>query len=275
MNRESATEPQDAKLTEIILRRLELVPGMFERYHSLVGERPAEPSLATVDKAAELGGLVWTFAASAWNGGAGNALTWLQVVRTRLQPFSGHYTLARAALEGAVTSMWLADPDVPSGARRERAARLQAEDHEERRRWENAWMVAHGVSERPSSFNASRRLEEHLEEMRGACLAQGRTLAMADRMNSYAGESWSWRTMSAFAHGMPWSGMLSTIHEAAPISDFAGSSWVRTTSNTMLTATFAITVTKALEDALVRLESYWRGQPAAHSSGTTVTDQRG
>lgn len=250
------TEAQDPQLTEVILSRLSDVPTLMRRYHDLRSVEAAEHSRAAADRARALGELVWAHAASSWNAGAGNALTWLQVARTGLQPVSGHYTLARAALEGAVTCRWLIDPVVASTTRRERAARLQAEDHDQRRKWEDAWMAAHGITTRPAAFNADVRLDQHLDDMRKACLGQGKTLSIADRMDKYAGETWSWRSMSAFAHGMPWAIILSSVHETEAVPGLANVRNARVTSNSTLTAVFAIKMIGVLAQALEELNAY-------------------
>jgi hypothetical protein len=250
------TEPQDPQATAAILSHLSRVPELMER-HSELRETVAHPqSAGAQDAASPLGELVWAIASQMWTSGAGNALTWLQVTETGLQPISGHYSLARAALEGSTTARWLVDHRLPGSARRERAARLEAESMAERRRWEDAWLAAHSIPDRPPSFNAGRRLEEHLDAMRTACLGIGRVPSMADRMSTYVGESWSWRAMSAFAHGMPWTIVLSNVHSQAPAAGLIGVSNARVTSNSLLTAAFAITVVRELRAACDELEVY-------------------
>lgn len=158
---------QDPDLTMRLRTTLSRINPMMQRYYQLAHTPAADGSRLQEDCDQPLGEYPGVFASSTWGAGAGNMHAWLLILEAGYQPERGHYALARAGLEGAATVRWLMDPLLDGHERRERAARFQADDHRERRNWEDAWMLAHRMpaSDRPQAFSARTHLADHLRDM--------------------------------------------------------------------------------------------------------------
>lgn len=260
---ESEGDWSDERVDRFVQAQLEHVPDLLLRYWATV-TAPMEPaSLAARDGPQPFGGLPWTFASSTWSAGAGNVLSWRDMVRSDVFRETAQCVLARAALECGVTSRWLTDPQVTSHERRRRAALMQIDDHRERANWEDDWVIDHKLGRPPPVFRA-RDLQDHEPDR---AIAAGlivrrpdgsieRPLGYTDRVTRYAPESWSYRVLSAFTHGRPWRVVLLTVLDKLPVTGVPDTSLAQTASNPLLTATVAVRVVEVLTTALSELEAY-------------------
>lgn len=191
------------------------------------------------------------------------------------QPMAAHATLARAALEGAVTCRWLIDPTIDREERRWRGAIVELEDRRQRRSWEAA-LGLDKISREPPAQSGAARYDEHVASMKAEGLwdihrvrpapspdtpppAPGMTELFANYALVLArgqGE-WFYRTLSAFAHQRSWANVF--LGEGTSMQSMPGVHGVSTgqyTSADMMTLKFATATMSALEVALRELQNY-------------------
>jgi hypothetical protein len=254
---EPASEPLEAWAQPLLEREFARLPGLYDRFHQVLLYVPTSRTAASFDAPRPFGDMVWSFASTAWSAAAGNALTWSQLTQVGIVPERGHYSLARAALEGAVLCRWLVDPDVRAKERRHRAARLWASDLRMRLCWENEWLEDLGdQAPRPDQFNASDQLTAHLAAMHVEGMPEGEAIKATHMMSKYAGSAWPYRALSAFAHGRPWSGILTSMARSVHDPGEPGVVLTRVMANPTITVVIAQRMMDTIEVAMAELERY-------------------
>ena len=169
---------------------------------------PPEGSAGGEDRPLPFGPDVARLASVSLAAGLDHLRAWRSMLESDQLPQRAWATLARAAGEGAVTCLWLLDGD--SAARRERAARLQLEDHQNRHRFETDFGVPEALFDakgRPGRI----READHRAAMRAAGIEPGsidrsamfRDHALVSPDPPDEGRA-LYRLVGAYAHGMPW-----------------------------------------------------------------------
>lgn len=258
----------DAQHVDAISGALDRVPALHARLETA---RPESGSLATSDAAHRLGKLVWRRAL----GGASVAVDHLDTWRTlfgdrdrhHISHVHSHFTLLRAAAEGAVLSRWLCDPKLTLEERRQRAIRDQYADDLERVKFEELSRLDRipGTPEPEAEGSGVSRLEE----LRRAAHEVGEKLAdpwvVTDQFRDYgrlgpkthAGQS-LYKLLSGLAHGSDWTRLAVSSHQTYEHLE-GGQMRVRAIVDLPRTALLTEAVVRLAELAFDDLERYGRG----------------
>jgi hypothetical protein len=154
-------------------------------------------------------------------------------------------TLVRAALEGAFVARWLVDPTSESVQRVARAMAWQIEDYRQRASFEAAAIAraeARGHPVRkldPPAHTGEQRRAELVAARAAAGIPEVRLPKMTElaRLYGLAGKvdaHWAYRLASAYAHGLPWSLMSTTLSDARPAATAGLNRGRVTASDTLL-----------------------------------------
>ena len=206
-----------------ITAALDRVPALHDRLAAAAVEPGSD---AAIDAELPLGRLAWNGAAD----GASVAVDHLGTWGSLWAPCEGHrtihvhshFTLLRAAAEGAVQTRWLLDPAIDATKRRRRAIRLQCADHLERHLFEDAGRKDN--IPRDPALGGRSALYRLAELRRGARLigeGMHRPTDTTGMFRDYArfgarrhaGEA-LYRLLSALAHGKPWARVPASEHLA-------------------------------------------------------------
>ena len=157
-------------------------------------------------------------ASAALVGALDHLLTWHQIVAGDLKrfplPVFSHYTLARAAYEPALLTLWLLDPEVESDERIGRGYAAQLRSLEDMRKFQSdAGMTGEAA-------NATSLYERLFADARAAGYVKPNTKgkevltvgvpSMVDLFNRYDQQTvaglpaWLYRFLSGYAHGREW-----------------------------------------------------------------------
>jgi hypothetical protein len=126
-------EPSQEDFAEV----LKPLRDITERHRELGQRGPSPKSEAYRDGRNKLGRIAWDFALHTSVIGVEHLTVW-QLLRLKvgLQPNFGHFTLLRAAIEGAAVTRWLCDPSISTSERVRRAVGVRLADYEERLKYE-------------------------------------------------------------------------------------------------------------------------------------------
>jgi len=211
------TEPtlgteEDRAFAQEIHTSLTAVEPLRVRLYALV--KPVRGSRALQsEKRHPLGHLHTTFAMQALGVALDNLLAWNLIVQCGTYPIYAHMTLLRAALEGAATARWLVDPSVDYRERIRRGAIMQLDDWRQRAAFEGA--VSAATSSQPRARlgkSGAERMAEHHDAMQRSGITTER-MPPITKIATDHGHLALWRMTSAFAHGSPWSALVSDLVE--------------------------------------------------------------
>lgn len=251
-------------ITSQVIATLSAIGPVRDRQNVLAQAPPAVGSPAQVDASRSLGNATFTHAAIASSIAVDHVEAWHRLLSVgRLQTLAAHASLARAAMEGAVTCRWLVDPRIDSEERRWRGAIAELEDHRQRREFERTA----GITDHPPpSRSGAERYAEHERRMRRERVWRAdhnqRMPAVTDLFREYAiadkpgGGEWLYRLLSAFAHGKQWSILLGEIGERRAAANMPDVYIARLTSSDEVTLRAALHTVDVLRAALDELERY-------------------
>lgn len=202
---------QDSRWTSKIQETLAELDRLEERLTRLRGGFE-EGSRAAVDARARNGNLAWSFAAAAVQVAFDHLRGWRHLHGSGMQPPFAHWTLLRAAVEGAVVARWLCSPET-SAQRRARGLGAQLADFDQRQGFESRVATAMPRVRGPR-VAASQRIDQ-LRTQAAADGISGQRLpgptslvALHAPPAELSGESVDaevlYRLLSAFAHGKMW-----------------------------------------------------------------------
>lgn len=99
---------------------------------------PANSSPASTELADETKAYAYDLAAVNLRAAIDHLLTWRLLLQAGVMPTYAHMSLIRTAQESALLAYWLMEPGVASGTRHARGIAAQADDYEERRKFEES-----------------------------------------------------------------------------------------------------------------------------------------
>jgi hypothetical protein len=218
------SEPSDPaliqRLHDTLARAVEL-EGLFEVQHRL---RVDASSLLRRDEAVGNAASVFNTASAAMVGALDHLRTWYQVVAGDLKRFPlpafSHYTLARAAYEPALLTLWLLDPEVDSVERVERGYAAQLRSLDDMRKFQSdAGMrgeAANAAKLYARLFDAARAagyvsLDSDGTERLKRPPDMVRLFNLYDRRGAVGEPAWLYRVLSGNAHAREWSIMQGAL----------------------------------------------------------------
>jgi len=250
-----ATVPQQLVAT------LERAVILHDAHDALPGDAYSSDGQAARDARSEpLGEYAGTLASSAWAAGIDHLLAWYHlIVGARVLPIWTHATLARGALEGAVTCRYLLDPAIDDAERRRRGALEQLADLQRRREFEDSTLTTHAMR-KPGSESGAVRYAELLKQIEQEGIVAERPLSMTSRFGNYLtgvrGDGrWVYHLLSGQAHGRQWA-MLAADRSVIDAPALTGQRIVRTTANMRLVLLAALIAAGTLELGLAELKGY-------------------
>lgn len=206
------------RLHDTLARAVEL-EETFEAQH----RRPIDASsLLRRDEATGNAASVFNTASVALVGALDHLTTWYQIVAGDLKrfplPVFSHYTLARAAYEPALLTLWLLDPEVDSDERIGRGYAAQLRSLEDMRKFQgDAGMTGEAANATPlydRLFAAARAIGYVKRNTKGDEQLTVGVPSMVDLFNRYdqpnglvSKPAWLYRVLSGHAHGREWAMM--------------------------------------------------------------------
>ena len=201
------------RLHDTLARAVEL-EETFEAQHRL----PVHASsLLRRDEATGNAASVFNTASAAMVGALDHLHTWYQIVAGDLKRFPlaiySHYTLARAAYEPALLTLWLLDPEVDSVERIGRGYAAQLRSLEDMRKFQSdAGMTgeaANATMLHKRLFDAARAagyvsLDSDGKERTRRVPDMVRLFNLYDRRGAVGEPAWLYRLLSGNAHGREW-----------------------------------------------------------------------
>jgi len=126
---------QDEKFSRAIQQSLAGLDELYVRMDALeAGPTPGSP--AAEDAAKPGGDQTWVYATTAVQVATDHLRAWRHLHLSGMQPPFAHWTLLRAAVEGAVTARWLCDPALPPAKRIGRGLGAGIDDLQQRQGFE-------------------------------------------------------------------------------------------------------------------------------------------
>lgn len=216
--------------------------------------KPADGSPAAADGSLRLGTLAWPLATTAWGVGGDHALSWYHLLIAGKQPMSAHYSLARSAIEGAVTCRWLLAPAEDPETRRMRGAIAQLEDYRNRRTFEADTGLDKKTPSPPAKL-AGVRYSEQLAAMKALGIAPTKPPLTTDLFETHGPGAWLYRVLSAHSHGSQW-GLLTAKRGEMVAGAFPDTYAATMTADDSLTQVAAFYTVQALRSALQDIAGY-------------------
>jgi hypothetical protein len=100
---------------------------------------PAPGSAAELETANKSQAYAYNIAATTLQSAVDHLRAWRKLVEAGLVPMYAHMSLLRTAFESALLAYWLFEPGIDAIARHARAIAAQAEEYDERRKFEESW----------------------------------------------------------------------------------------------------------------------------------------
>ncbi len=262
------SEIQNQATTQKLHVALGSLRPLYARFHALRLLDPQPGSALLEDAQLPLGHLPWVFALQGWANGHEHASTWLHLLESGIQPERSHYTLTRAAIEGAVTCRWLMDPRCGGAEKRTRGIRAQLKDYTYRASFEKHFPAVSRADGSPAR-SAAERLVQLRSEMAELGIVEVKMPSMTELFADYSLGGWFYSLLSSFAHGQQWSLVTTRRSVVVDMPGIVGARMMRVTADDELTLAAAAQVWNALALALRELEVYAGiGDSAAVSDAT-------
>jgi hypothetical protein len=242
----------------------------------------APDSPAARHDADRLDRLALEYARQQWGLCQDNVIAYEAALKQGMQPQHAHAGLLRQAMEGAVTTRWLVEPDLPDDERRLRGVKMDRRDHEDRAAWERSAGVADAeiAGREMTAKQRLAKLRERAEAV-GIEWKKMQPIGVAWLFRNYyvVHRRYPWKSppdaqikfdgatlyqsLSGLAHNRSWAHVLfSAVEEADPAAGVTDSVNARLSANGVTTLILTGTAMATLGTALEELEAYCgRGVP--------------
>lgn len=149
--------PVDPETQRALLTDLSRVDALRRRHETAMLTPPAEGSAASTDLADKLRAYAYDQAATAMIAALDHLQTWRSLLQAAGEmPTYAHLSLLRTAHESALRAYWLTEPGINSDLRRARGVACLVEDHDERRKFEEAMgSITFGPRGKPAKDRSS------------------------------------------------------------------------------------------------------------------------